>query len=220
MKVSGTQGPQVTLNYDNEQHLTSIVRTVTNGGPSVSTNYAFDNSDRLTTITNSSSQAGALATYLYAYDNASELTQYTGPEGTLTYGYDQNGQLTNVGNARLETYAYDVNGNRNYGSYTTGSANRLTGDGTFTYVNDSEGTLISKTRLSDSEQWAYSWDYRNRLTQVVEKTSAGVTVTNDVFTLDVENRRIGKSVNGTQYWYGYDGQNRRYWKLTRTRLLR
>jgi RHS repeat-associated protein len=207
MKVSSTQGPQVTLNYDNEQHLTSIVRTVTNGGPSVTTNYAFDVTDRLTTITHSSSQAGALATYLYSYDGASQLTQYSGPEGTLTYGYDPAGELTNVGNARLETYAYDVNGNRNYGSYTTGSANRLTADGTFTYVYDSEGNLISKTRLSDSEQWAYSWDYRNRLTQVVEKTSGGVTVTNDVFTLDIENRRIGKSVNGTQYWYGYDGQN-------------
>jgi RHS repeat-associated protein len=28
-----------------------------------------------------------------------------------------------------------------------------------------------------------------------------------VFTFDIENRRIGKSVNGTQTWYGYDGQN-------------
>src|SRR5262249_5128230 len=31
---------------------------------------------------------------------------------------------------------------------------------------------------------------------VVEKNSSGTTVTNDVFTLDVKNRRIGKSTNG------------------------
>jgi RHS repeat-associated protein len=73
---------------------------------------------------------------------------------------------------------------------------------------DAEGNMTSKTRVSDGENWTYTWDDRNRLTQVVEKTSGGVTVTNDVFTYDVENRRIGKSViNGTQTWYGYDGQN-------------
>jgi RHS repeat-associated protein len=53
----------------------------------------------------------------------------------------------------------------------------------------------------------YTWDFGNRLTQVVIKTSAGVTVTNDVFTYDVEDRRIGKSVNGTQQWFAYDGKN-------------
>jgi RHS repeat-associated protein len=67
--------------------------------------------------------------------------------------------------------------------------------------------LTSKTRLSDSEQWTLTWDYRNRLTQDVEKTSAGVTVTNDVFTYDVLDRRIGKSANGTQTWMAYDGGN-------------
>jgi hypothetical protein len=59
------------------------------------------------------------------------------------------------------------------------------------------------TRLSDNEQWTFTWDYHNRMTQAVEKTSAGVTVTNDVFTYDVEDRRIGKSTNGTQVWFGY-----------------
>jgi hypothetical protein len=41
------------------------------------------------------------------------------------------------------------------------------------------------------------------MTQAVEKTSAGVTVTNDQFTYDADNRRIGKSINGTQVWFGY-----------------
>src|SRR5262249_24872403 len=84
---------------------------------------------------------------------------------------------------------------------------RLTGDGTYTFVYDNEGNMTSKTRISDSEQWTYTWDYRNRLTQVVEKNSGGTTVANDVFTYDVENRRIGKSTNGTQTWTGYDGAN-------------
>src|SRR5207302_586215 len=49
-------------------------------------------------------------------------------------------------------------------------------------------------------------DYRNRMTQVVEKTSGGVTVTNDQFTYDVENQRIGKLSNATQAWTAYDKQ--------------
>jgi RHS repeat-associated protein len=64
--------------------------------------------------------------------------------------------------------------------------------------------MTSKTRVSDGENWSYTWDDRNRLTQVVEKSSSGTTITNDIFTYDVENRRIGKSVNGTQTWYSYD----------------
>jgi RHS repeat-associated protein len=170
-------------------------------------NFGYDNADRLTTITHSSSSAGALATYLYSYDSASQLQQYTGPEGTLRYTYDLSGELKNVGDARLETYSYDLNGNRNYGSYSTGSDNGLTADGSYTFGYDAEGNMTSKTRVSDGENWTYAWDDRNRLTQVVEKTSGGVTVTNDLFTYDVENRRIGKSVNGTQSWFGYDGQN-------------
>jgi RHS repeat-associated protein len=207
MKVSGVQGPQVTLVYDAEQRLTSIVRRVSGTGSSITSNYAYDNADRLTTITHSSSQAGALATYVYAWNNASDLTSYTGPEGNLTYTYDASRELIAVGGARTENYSYDLNGNRTMTGYTTGTGNRLTGDGTYTYAYDAEGNQVSKTRLSDNENWTFTWDNRNRLTQVVEKTSAGVTVTNDVFTYDVEDRRIGKSVNGTQVWFGYDGQN-------------
>jgi RHS repeat-associated protein len=203
LTVSGTQGPQVTLAYDAQERLTGETRFVTSGGSKITEALNYDNADRLTTIAYSSSQVGALATFAYGYDNASQLTSYTGPEGSLTYTYDNAGELTGVGGARNESFGYDLNGNRNTSGYTTAAGNELTGDGTYTYSYDSEGNQVSKTRLSDNEQWTFTWDYRNRMTQAVEKTSAGVTVTNDVFTYDVEDRRIGKSANGTQVWYGY-----------------
>jgi RHS repeat-associated protein len=187
--------------------MTSILRATTSGGASITTNFGYDNADRVTTITHSSSSAGALATYLYSFDAASQLTQYTGPEGILTYTYDLSSELTAAGDARTENYSYDLNGNRNSSGYTTASDNRLTADGTYTMAYDAEGNMTSKTRVSDGENWTYTWDDRNRLTDVVEKTGGGVTATHDVFTYDVENRRIGKSMNGTQSWYGYDGQN-------------
>jgi RHS repeat-associated protein len=206
MTVSGSQGPQVTLAYDAANRMTGVTRYDT-GSNNIVAAYSYDNADRLTTITYNGSVAGALATYAYGYDQANQLTSYTGPEGNLTYTYDSSSELTGVGNARSETYSYDLNGNRNYGSYTTGPGNELTGNGTYTFAYDSEGNMTSKTRLSDGETWTNTWDYRNRLTQVVEKTSAGVTVTNDQFTYDALNRRIGKSVNGTQTWMAYDGDN-------------
>jgi RHS repeat-associated protein len=206
MTVSGNQGPQVTLAYDAANRMTGVTRKDTGSNNIVSV-YSYDNADRLTTLMYNSSVAGALATYAYGFDNASQLTSYTGPEGHLTYTYDNARELTGVGNDRSESYSYDLNGNRNYGSYTKGPGNELTGDETYTYAYDSEGNLTSKTRLSDGETWALTWDYRNRLTQDVEKTSAGATVTNDVFTYDVLDRRIGKSVNGTQTWMAYDRGN-------------
>jgi RHS repeat-associated protein len=125
----------------------------------------------------------------------------------LTYTYDSSGEVTGVGGARSESFSFDLNGNRNSSGYTSGPGNELTGDGTYTYAFDAEGNQTSKTRLSDHEQWTFTWDYRNRMTQAVEKTQAGVTVTNDQFTYDAEDRRIGKSVNGTQSWFGYDLKN-------------
>jgi hypothetical protein len=44
----------------------------------------------------------------------------SGPEGQLTYTYDNSGELTGVGGARSETFSYDANDNRNMTGYSTG----------------------------------------------------------------------------------------------------
>jgi len=157
--------------------------------------------------TGNSSSAGALATYTYSYNSASEITQYKGPEGTLTYTYDNSGELTGVGDSESYSYSYDLNGNRNSSGYTTGSDNTLTGDGTYTYAYDANGNMTSQTNVSSGQLTQYTWDYHNRLTNVLVKTSAGVTVTNETFTYDVDNRRIGDDLNGTQGWTAYDHYN-------------
>jgi len=206
MAVSGTQGPQITLAYDAASRETGVTRN-TGGTPKITSTQGYDNANRLTTITYNSSSAGALATYTYSYNSASEITQYKGPEGTLTYTYDNSGELTKVGDAESYSYSYDLNGNRNSSGYTTGSDNTLTGDGTYTYAYDAAGNMTSQTNVSTGQLTQYTWDYRNRLTNVLVKTSAGVTVTNETFTYDMENRRIGDDLNGTQSWTAYDGNN-------------
>jgi RHS repeat-associated protein len=92
--------------------------------------------------------------------------------------------------------------------YATGTGNRLTNDGTYTYTYDNEGNTLTKTRTSDGQTTTFTWDYRNRLTEVIVKTSGGTTLQDDRFTYDVENRRIGKNtLSGGQMWTLYDGVN-------------
>jgi RHS repeat-associated protein len=174
----------------------------------VTTTYSYDNANRLTGITHSSSVAGTLMTLTYGYDAANQLTSYSGPDGSLTYGYDNGGQLTGVSGAHAETYTYDKEGNRTMTGYTTTIGNRLTADGTSTYAYDNDGNMVGRTRTSDNQVTTYTYDFRNRLTEDLIKTSGGVTVQDDKFTYDVENRRIGKNtLSGGQSWTGYDGVN-------------
>src|SRR2546425_12833475 len=68
--------------------------------------------------------------------------------------------------------------------------------------------MLTQTRISDSQLTSYTWDFRNRLTEVLIKTSGGTTVQDDKFTYDIENRRIGKNtLSGGQSWTGYDDVN-------------
>jgi RHS repeat-associated protein len=208
MIVSLTQGPQVTLSYDTRNRLSGITREIAANGPTITSTNTYDDANRLTNLHHTSSQAGSLASYTYSYDAANQLTGYVGPDGTLTYTYDNNGQLTGVSGAHAETYTYDTNGNRTMTGYATGTGNRLTNDGTYTYTYDNEGNTLTKTRTSDGQTTTFTWDFRNRLTEVIVKTSGGTTVQDDKFTYDVENRRIGKNtLSGGQIWTAYDGVN-------------
>jgi RHS repeat-associated protein len=54
----------------------------------------------------------------------------------------------------------------------------------------------------------YTWNYRNRLTEVKQEDSQGHVLNDETFTYDVNNNRIGVSLNGTQQLYTvYDGSN-------------
>jgi RHS repeat-associated protein len=144
-----------------------------------------------------------------------------------TYGYHASGQMTTTlrGTTALnEAYTYDANGNRvtasdtntvgvsdtNTASVTTGPNNQLLFDGTYDYTYDNEGnraTRVLMGTLYDDEGNAYegavettvySYDYRNRLTDV--KVYAGDVDPSNlskhfIYTYDVYNRRITTSVN-------------------------
>ena len=101
----------------------------------------------------------------------------TGQDGTSDYGYDVTSQLTSAVHSfqTNESYSYDASGNRTMTGYQTGTDNRLTSDGTYTYEYDKEGNRTTRTNTTTYAVTEYTWDYHNRLTQVTEKDSMGTT---------------------------------------------
>jgi RHS repeat-associated protein len=182
-------------------------RTVS-GSNQVNTTIVYDAANRETTITDwvytpSGGGGGTstpLATYVYGYDNANRVTSEQDAEGTATFTYDHANELTAVGGSRTESYSYDLNGNRNSTGYTTGTANEQTAAPGATYTYDNAGNLVSQTNTSTHVVTTYTYDYRNRLTEVEQGGTIIAT-----YTYDALDRRIGIDDNGTQTWTVYDG---------------
>jgi RHS repeat-associated protein len=222
MSVSSVLGPNLTFGYDAANRLASISRQEGASGDTIDTAYSYDAASRLIDISHSSSNAGALNEFSYGYDAVNRLTTYSGPEGDREYGYDDTNQLTSVtdpsGPTTLESWTYDANGNRltdgatSYGSPDPG--NRMTSDGVYSYNYDDNGNTIIKAK--SGERWEYTYDLRNRLTEVKELTGLAGTVLYDAqYTYDVFDHRVGilEDADGAgggtavQTWSSYDGAN-------------
>ena len=55
--------------------------------------------------------------------------------------------------------------------------------------------------------WTFSYDYENRLTGAVEKSSGGTTLEQVTYTYDALGRQIGVDTNGTQGWTVLNGSS-------------
>jgi RHS repeat-associated protein len=148
-----------------------------------------------------------------------EVTSCTSADGTANYSYDPTGELlaaTYTGGQVNEAYSYDANGNRT--GYVTGADNRLLSDGTYTYAYDGEGNRNEKfidvnadgvLDAGDTDVTQFTWDNRDRLTEVDHYTSFGGSPDQVVdYLYDVENRWIGENIfNGTEHQirFAYDG---------------
>ena len=134
-----------------------------------------------------------------AFAAPGRITQMVGQDGTSSYGYDSESQLTSATHSYQsnEAYSFDNNGNRTMSGYQTGSDNRLTNDGTYSYTYDAEGNRTRRTKTATGEVTEYEWDYHNRLVKVTDKNSQG-TVTQVVeYIYDIFNRRIGRKLDTT-----------------------
>jgi RHS repeat-associated protein len=187
--------------YAPNDQISAQSRTIGGSGTAVNTTYQYDPAARQTTITDYVSGGSALATYIYSYDKSDRVTTMVDAEGTYTYTYDNSNELTNVDESgtQAESYSYDLNGNRTGTGYSTTVMNEtLTSPGLVTYTYDKAGNTISAD--SGGTFATYSYDYRNRLTEV---TQGGTVIATYVYNpLD---QRIGIQESGSTNWTVYNG---------------
>ncbi len=176
--------------------------------------YAFDDAYELVGLIYTKG-ATTLSSYAYTYDDAGNMTQMVTVDGTVAYTNDDTGQLTaaDYNYQTDESYTYDENGNRvvvdGTTTYVTGDDNRLLSDGTYRYTYDAEGNRTSKfvdadadgvLDSGDTDVTTYSWDYRNRLTEV-EHFSTYANYDADTsdqiveYDYDAFNRLIGRTLD-------------------------
>jgi hypothetical protein len=113
-----------------------------------------------------------------------------------------------------ENYSYDAAGNRLTSpgkSYTVDPNNQLYSDGVYTYLYDGEGNRIRRTEISSGNYVEYHYDHRNRLAEVLFKSSGGSTTRTIDYSYDAFDRLIYESSTLTGFpgafqWLVYDGQ--------------
>jgi len=224
-----TKGANLTYNLLGQ--LATVARTNFFGigpAPDIATStFSYDTANRLTEIANTTNGGTAIDAYSWAYDLADRVTSMTTTtDGTATYSYDNTNQVTGVTyttnpgatQPANESYSFDSNGNRTNTGYSTGTNNQLTSDGTFNYTYDHEGNRISRTRISNDPAndylTTYTFDYRNRLTDVNFYNNSDVLTKHVHNIYDVFGHLIGKQVDSTgsggydrAEFYVYDGNN-------------
>jgi RHS repeat-associated protein len=221
---SGTSGSGVDaelafFDYNQDGDLTDLTRysNLTATNEVAQTVNAYDAADRLTTTTNETSSGSTISSYVYTLDAADLLTSETRTwtvSGTTTSDtasdtYTNNDQLTSVTHTDTsfasESFSDDANGNQNSTGDSTGTGNEMTSDGTYNYTYDADGNLITKTAIATGVEDIYTYDYRNRLTEV-QQVSGGVTTTLAQYTYDALNNQIEVVESGTTRYTLYDGQ--------------
>ncbi len=147
-----------------------------------SSHYSYDNLNRLlklvhaeTTTTPTGWGTDPLAGYQYAYDAASRILSIDSYlDGLSNYTHDDTNQLTGADHSTAtdESYEYDENGNRIMSGYHVNPNNQVDTDGIYNYTYDDEGNRLTRTAISNGYVTEYEWDFRNRLTKVIEKDSS------------------------------------------------
>lgn len=152
------------------------------------------------------------ATMTFTRDLENTITAVAEGTNNFAYVYDAAAQLSSAtfSGSPIENYSYDINGNRIashvHASYVTGPGNRLLQAGDWLLAYDDEGNLVTKSNASSGDLFSFTWDYRNRLTQVT-KTNSSVPANSFLteYRYDPFDRRIAVIRNGVTNWTYYDG---------------
>jgi RHS repeat-associated protein len=200
---AGLASKDVKFTYDAAGSNTKVERYL-DGLLKLTTTNAFDTHGRLTGIEQQNT-TGVIASDSYVLDELDRLTAQTKDGQARSIVYDNTDQVKTVTGSNSEGYTYDKNGNRTGGGYVTASGNRLLSDGVYTYDYDAEGNRTQRTKIVGGAVDLYTWDYRNRLTKIVSKTSSGIVTQTVGYEYDVDDQRVKKTVDGVVEKYYLDG---------------
>ncbi len=147
------------------------------GSPILTESYTRDSLGRISTKTETIQ--GSTTTYGYTYDTAGRLTEVRHNGVTVSvYAYDSNGnRLSKVGPTGTQSGTYD-------------DQDRLLTYHGSTYSYTANGELATKTSTNTST--SYTYDALGNLRSVALPTGTQLG-----YVIDGENRRIGKTVNGS-----------------------
>ena len=107
-----------------------------------------------TSVINTAADDSVISSFIYTYDDLGRPLTMTTLDGTTTYSYDADGQLTSVSlpGGRTITYQYDADGNRVSVTddgvttdYTANDLNEYTAAGTTSYTYNADGQVASMT---------------------------------------------------------------------------
>ena len=211
----GSGNAIVSYAYDADGRLSESVKA--NGTFTV---YGYDAAGNVTLVNNESghgsSSPAVNSSFSYVYNSVGECTKETTSQGTWTYAYDADGELSTaafastnpaqVPNQSLQ-YAYDADGNRTSAvangvttTYAFNDRNELTqsstaSGGPVTYAYDADGNLVSQSS-GGALQVSYSYNQQDRLVAMQGPGSASSS-----FQYDPQGNLYSATQNGqtTQY---------------------
>jgi YD repeat-containing protein len=128
--------------------------------------YTYDEASQLINRQDRDSSSSSYANTTFVFDDASRLTDRIENGVSITFGYDATHQVTSDDGTG---YSYDGTGNRTNAGYSTGAANRLVSDGTWTWTYDAAGNATART--NGTATWTYSYDGRGQMIGAQESST-------------------------------------------------
>ncbi len=192
-------GSTLTMGYDGLRRLTSV-----SGGP-VARQFAYRDIDSTKTTLQVASVTSGGQKYSYTYDSMGNIATYAAPgKGTVTYTYDNQGQLLSAVGDTTYTYTYDGAGNILTASNGTTSHTYTYGDADWKdLLTAFDGNSITydaignPTSYYNGTRWNFSWENGRSLATASDGTNSLS------FAYDADGLRTRKTVNGTTYHYYY-----------------
>ena len=180
-------------------------------GNGAKTLYTYNAAGAITEIKTLAADSTTTSKIDYTYDADSRIATATSGDGTWTYGYDANNQLTHavfastnaaIANQDL-TYVYDAAGNRTQTifnaattNYATNNLNQYTSANGTTYSYDANGNLVQL--VSGANTTTYTYNIQN---QLVSSTGPSGTT---AYTYDALGDIASQTVNGVKTSYVSD----------------